>query len=121
MIQERFDHQNIIEVKHLLSNLGVEIEKTDGRRIFANRSALEADVLDLMDGLQSLYHMHDLNPKITLLHCNKFTSLDCNKFPKLIAIKEKIITDLRLMTQNHVFDLHKVQGYKVKQTPIKIK
>ncbi len=27
----------------------------------------------------------------------------------------------RLKTQNHLFDLHKVQGYKVKETPIKVK
>ncbi len=29
--------------------------------------------------------------------------------------------DSRLKIQNHLFDLHKVQGYKVKETPIKIK
>ncbi len=75
VIQEKFDHQDIIEAKQLLSDLGVEIEKTDGRRISSNRSALEADVLDLMDGLQSLDQMQDLKPK--------FTALDWNKVPKV--------------------------------------
>ncbi len=64
-----------MEAKQLLSDLGVEIEKTNRRRISPNRSDLEADVLDLMDGLQSLDQMQDLKPKLF--------ALDWNKVPKV--------------------------------------
>ncbi len=43
-------------------------------------------------------------------------------------VSTKIMQDLialadesRIKTQNHLFDLYKAQGYKVKETPIKIK
>ncbi len=65
VIQETFDHQDLIEAMKLLSDLGVEVEKTDGRRLSPNRSALAADMMDLMTGLENLDLMQDLKPKFT--------------------------------------------------------
>ncbi len=75
VIQEMFDHQDLIEAKKLLSDLGVEVEKTDGRRLSPNRSALEADMMDLMTGLENLDLMQELKPK--------FTAYDWAKVPKV--------------------------------------
>ncbi len=75
MIQEEFDHEDIKDAKKLLSDLGVKVEKADGRRISPNRTALEADVADMMTGLEKMDLMQDLKLE--------FTSLDWSKVPRV--------------------------------------
>ena len=73
VIETEFDHLDIINAKKMLSDLKVEVENTDGRRSSPNRSALEADVADLMNGLENLDKMQDV--------CPKFTAWDWSKVP----------------------------------------
>ncbi len=71
VIQEEFDHEDIHDAKKLLSDIAVEVEKADGRRISPNRTALEADVADLMTGLENMDLMQDLKPMFTALDWSK--------------------------------------------------
>ncbi len=43
VIEEKFSHKDIKIAKKLLSDLGVDMEKADGRATSNNRSVLEAD------------------------------------------------------------------------------
>ena len=75
VIEREFDHQDIVDAKKMLSELNVQVESSDGRRSSPNRSAIEADVADLMNGLENLDKMQDFNPK--------FTAWDWSKVPKV--------------------------------------
>ncbi len=72
VILEKFD---LIEAKKFLSDLGMEVEMTDGRRLSPNRSALEADMMDFMTGLENLDLMQELKPKFTAYTGMKWFSL----------------------------------------------
>ncbi len=61
VIEEKFSREDIKKAKKLLSDLGVDMEKADGRATSNNRSALEADVSDLMNGLESLDKNEELD------------------------------------------------------------
>ncbi len=74
VIEERFTHQEIKDAKKLLSDLGVKVEKENGRWEATNRAAEEADLADLMDAVEVLDKMPNLNPK--------FTAWDYSKVPK---------------------------------------
>ncbi len=88
VIQEEFDHQDIKDVKKDISDLGVEVEKADGIRIPPNRTALEADVADLMTGLENMDLMQDLKPK--------FTALDWSNVP-LVTLEVLVILYILLL------------------------
>ncbi len=107
MIQEKFDHQDLIEAKKLLSDLGVEVENTDGRRLSPNRSALEADMMDLMTGLENLDLMLELKPKFTAYDWAKVPKVTpeeaCNTFSLAIRLStvEGLLKKLQHDCNNH--------------------
>ncbi len=70
----------------------MEVEKTDGRRLSPNRSALEADMMELMTGLENLDLMKELKPK--------FTAYDWAKVPKVTPEEacNKVSLAIRLST-----------------------
>ena len=75
VIQEKFSHDDIVGAKKLLSDIGVQVEMSDGRRDGPNRTAVEADMYDLMDALEKLDQLKDFQPK--------FAALDWEKVPKI--------------------------------------
>ncbi len=57
VIKEKFSHQDIKDAKKVLSDLGVGVEISDGRCTSVHRSAVEADVANVMNGLDNLDKM----------------------------------------------------------------
>ena len=84
VIEEEFDHEDIKAAKKLLSDLGLEMETPDCRRTSPNRSALEADVADLMTGLGNLDQTQEITPI--------FACVDHSKVPMTLPPEEACST-----------------------------
>ncbi len=73
VVEEKFSHDDIKAAKKLLSDIGVVVEKADGRVTSTNRSALEADVADLMNALDNLDNDRELHPVFAAVDHSKIS------------------------------------------------